>query len=931
MPNTPANIVQKIFLLATGVPASVKLRAEILNDYASTGNWQAVATHIDDYMNAQLPLIPTGVSGLLQKVASNALGLKLTDSEAAQAVQDLLDHGIDTWSKLFMFVIGELDVEKQHVLEQRSIAAESFTNSLAHLGKDNDYHSSAIFNAVREWIQGVGQSNISMVVAQQSIDALIARFADGTVHGTAMSPYVSGATVFIDKNDNGVWDTDEHYTLTDEFGGFSLIRDVSDRHYIAAGGIDSATGKPFAETLMAPEGAIVMTPLTALIKMMLHNDQAPNIDTAEEWLFKAFDIPRVDMSVFDPVATGLYGQSKEQQVTAVKIQAAIAQIANLLTITRSLVSDFVPRYFKIDQFTFNTLLVHVIDSVESGERLDLSNELTLATLIKDTAILLGIIDEKSTAEQKAIVDLVSEQAAELLHGMNLLIQQSADQFANGHIQSAVTAFSNMVKVQSLIQSSVITAIMTDVSGGDLQSIVKQYTSNQLLASLDKIETGFLDKQTPVNDGSALTNPVVSSGSGHAPKAFSEFFLNFDGTDDYIQIGNDSNLEMSATMTMEAWIKPDSSSNANQMIINKEGEYEVGLFPDGTVRWAFKNTNPGWDWHNTGHVVAIDEWTHVAVSYDNGIVKTYIDGVLVHTYNGSGLIGDAHAALDDLRIGGRSNNPPGKYFDGAIAEVRIWNIARTGAEIAANYDQKLLGTESGLVGNWRLSEGTGSVVNDMSSLGNDGTRGGGVTAQQPSWDEYSVLEDGSLSVPAFLGILRNDSDDIGHTLTTVLLSGTKHGALNLNSDGSFTYVPDANFAGIDSFTYKANDGIRNGNFDIVTITITNVNDDPIISSDGGSHTANLAINENSTSVTTVTATDSDTGDTLSYSISGGNDQALFDIDSVSGVLSFASAPDFETPIDAGTDNIYELSIEVSDGQGGFDTQALSVTVNDIFGF
>lgn len=178
-------------------------------------------------------------------------------------------------------------------------------------------------------------------------------------------------------------------------------------------------------------------------------------------------------------------------------------------------------------------------------------------------------------------------------------------------------------MQTVIQAGVAPTINENVSHGHLNDVINLFTGQNVMAVLDTIDAGFLNSQIAVNDGSALTNRAASASTGHkhAPQAHAEFFLDVDGTDEYVHIGNNSNLEMTSAMTMKAWIKPDSSNNANQIIINKEGEYEVGLFPDGTIRWAFKNTNPGWDWHDTTYVVAVDEWVHIAVSYDNGVVKT----------------------------------------------------------------------------------------------------------------------------------------------------------------------------------------------------------------------------------------------------------------------------------------------------------------------
>src|SRR5256712_566276 len=92
------------------------------------------------------------------------------------------------------------------------------------------------------------------------------------------------------------------------------------------------------------------------------------------------------------------------------------------------------------------------------------------------------------------------------------------------------------------------------------------------------------------------------------------------------------------------------------------------------------------------------------------------------------------------------------------------------------------------------------------------------------DSYTTAEDTTLNVGA-AGVLINDSDVDGDTLSAVLVSQPTHGSLTLNSNGSFSYVPAANYNGTDSFTYKANDGQADSGIATVTITITAVNDAP----------------------------------------------------------------------------------------------------------
>ena len=116
---------------------------------------------------------------------------------------------------------------------------------------------------------------------------------------------------------------------------------------------------------------------------------------------------------------------------------------------------------------------------------------------------------------------------------------------------------------------------------------------------------------------------------------------------------------------------------------------------------------------------------------------------------------------------------------------------------------------------------------------------------------------------------------------------------------------------------------------MNITVNAVNDVPIITSNGGGPTGVVNAAENQTSVTTVTATDIDLPtDTLTYSITGGADAARFVIDAATGALRFTAAPDFENPTDAGGDNVYDVQVQVSDGNGGTDTQSLAITVTDL---
>ena len=96
------------------------------------------------------------------------------------------------------------------------------------------------------------------------------------------------------------------------------------------------------------------------------------------------------------------------------------------------------------------------------------------------------------------------------------------------------------------------------------------------------------------------------------------------------------------------------------------------------------------------------------------------------------------------------------------------------------------------------------------------------------DSYTVLEDRTLTV-AKPGVLANDFDVDGDALQAVFVSGPAHGTLVLNANGSFSYVPAANYFGPDSFIYRASDGLTSSAPASVSLTVTPVNDAPTFTS------------------------------------------------------------------------------------------------------
>ena len=134
---------------------------------------------------------------------------------------------------------------------------------------------------------------------------------------------------------------------------------------------------------------------------------------------------------------------------------------------------------------------------------------------------------------------------------------------------------------------------------------------------------------------------------------------------------------------------------------------------------------------------------------------------------------------------------------------------------------------------------GNPNNASTSVDNSVTFAGLNTPPVAANDTGSTSEDHPLVVSA-PGVLGNDTDADGDPLTAALVSGPSHGSLTLNADGSFTYTPNANYNGSDSFTYKANDGTADSNVATVTLSITPVNDPPVATNDSSSMAEDTAL-------------------------------------------------------------------------------------------
>jgi CSLREA domain-containing protein len=187
------------------------------------------------------------------------------------------------------------------------------------------------------------------------------------------------------------------------------------------------------------------------------------------------------------------------------------------------------------------------------------------------------------------------------------------------------------------------------------------------------------------------------------------------------------------------------------------------------------------------------------------------------------------------------------------------------------------------------------------------------------DSYTTNEDQTLSKTA-PGVLTNDSDAGSDTLTALKVDGPSHGSLTLDTDGSFTYTPNSNFNGSDSFTYKATDSdSADSNTATVSITVNSANDAPDAKDDSYSVNEDGTLTETSSSGVLKNDTDLDS-DTLSVAqprpVSGPSH----------GTLTLNSEGSFSYTPNSNFNGSDSFTYKATDGNGGEDTATVTITVN-----
>lgn len=284
-----------------------------------------------------------------------------------------------------------------------------------------------------------------------------------------------------------------------------------------------------------------------------------------------------------------------------------------------------------------------------------------------------------------------------------------------------------------------------------------------------------------NDAWDGNNGTLQNGATFASGLVGQAF-SFDGVDDYVNVPDANNLDFTTDLTIDAWVYQNAQQSGYHVLVGKGRSptgtgYAMGI-GDGKAGIGLNNGSTNCAPADS-QTLPLGQWNLIAVTFGSSTAKVYVNGQLRATQPCS--FSSLLVSTQPLNIGREASGIPGRNYAGLADEVQVYNRALSLAEIQSIYNAGL----------------------NQAPVAVD--------------DSYSTNQDTPLTVAA-PGVLANDTDADSDPLTAVKVSDPANGAVTLNSDGSFTYTPNAGFFGSDSFSYTANDTYAASNVATVTMTV-----------------------------------------------------------------------------------------------------------------
>lgn len=268
-----------------------------------------------------------------------------------------------------------------------------------------------------------------------------------------------------------------------------------------------------------------------------------------------------------------------------------------------------------------------------------------------------------------------------------------------------------------LQFQSVETSQADFQTGTLSGTVATSSGNLELAR-DGMDFTYVETTQADFQSGTLTDVVATSAGDLELAQTMGKALSFDGVDDYVEVADNSALNFSGDFTIEATVKINHLNKDASAVLTKRGTSAEAIY----AFWVINTGQIFYQVNDNGRVtggeaittktVTAGQQHHIALRRSGTVVQVLIDGEL----DSSSIICSGKIEPPESLFFGKHSIDTTQFFPGLIDEVRIWNVARTQQQIQDNMNKELVGNEAGLVGYWKLNEGTGVTAYD--SLGNN---------------------------------------------------------------------------------------------------------------------------------------------------------------------------------------------------------------------
>ena len=164
-------------------------------------------------------------------------------------------------------------------------------------------------------------------------------------------------------------------------------------------------------------------------------------------------------------------------------------------------------------------------------------------------------------------------------------------------------------------------------------------------------------------------------------------LQFNGTTNYVNIGDKAALKPSSEITVETWVNAEQQTWYGCMLSNVwdtqlvESGYLLALDGSSGVYFGLTTQSGGLYSLQATNCITLNRWHHVAATYDGATMKLYVDGIMKSSQTKAGSID--YEPANPLTFGKYRDDNEEFFFKGKIDEIRIWSVARTQQQIQAD--------------------------------------------------------------------------------------------------------------------------------------------------------------------------------------------------------------------------------------------------------